>query len=187
MLPSPTPRLGRGLLAFGAVGIVLLATSAVLVLLTVGSLAGASADLDRQRASLVEMVGPASDALRSSATAARNAGSSLKSSAIAARDASTLTTQLADSLDQLAALSNISFLGTQPFAASGQSFGATASKSRALAATLATTADALDTNVVDSASVATDLGTLANQLDALRAELQPSGASSSPPTIGLVG
>jgi hypothetical protein len=185
VLSSPNPRLARGLLAFGLAGIALLATAAVLVVLTVGSLAGASAELDRQRAALTDMVGPAGEALRGSARAASNAGSSLKASATTARDASALTGQLADSLDQLSALSNISFLGTQPFAASGASLSATAARSRTLSATLATTADALETNVSDSASVAADLGRLADQLDALRGELGSSPAPAS--TIGLVG
>src|SRR5690349_6351434 len=98
---APGRTLGRALMAFGGVGLVLLLASALLVVGTLGSLSATAADLGRQRDELAAMVGPASDSLRSSATAARNASTSLTASAAAARDGSALMTQLAASLDQL--------------------------------------------------------------------------------------
>ena len=185
MLQRPSRRVGRGLLAFGIAGIVLLVAAAILVLATVGSLASASAELGREQAALLRMVGPAGEALRSSATAARNAGASLQTSATSARDAADLTTQLAGSLDELSSLSQISFLGTQPFAQAGESFRSTAARSRTLSTNLASTASAIDANVHDADTVATQLDTLADQLDGLRSELATTPAPAS--TIALVG
>jgi len=193
MTPGRTP--GRALLAFGGVGLVLLLASALLVVGTLGSLSATAADLGRQRDELAAMVGPASDSLRSSATAARNASTSLTASAEAARDGSALMTQLAASLDQLGTLSGISILGQQPFANAAASFQDTAAKSRTLAANLATTATSLDTNVADASRVATDLEALATQLDAVQGQLQ--AAPGPPPAwawivldvvaLGLIG
>lgn len=177
-------QLGRGLIAFGGIGLALLAAAAVLLVATLGSLAETSGALGRAQASLVGMVEPAAASLRSSAAAARNAGSSLGASVSAARDAASLTTDLADSLDRLAALSSISFLGTQPFAQSGASFAATAGRARTLSASLGSTADSLTTNATDALTVATSLDELAGQLGDLEAELR--SAPPPPSTAALV-
>jgi hypothetical protein len=192
---TPGRTLGRALLAFGGVGLILLVASALLVVGTLGSLSATAADLGRQRDELAGMVGPASASLRSSAAAARNASASLTASAAAARDGSALMNQLAASLDQLSSLSGFSILGQQPFANAAASFQDTAAKSRSLAANLDTTATSLETNVADAARVATDLETLATQLDAVQGELQ--AAPRPPPAwawivldlvaLGLIG
>jgi len=193
MLPSRSA--GRALLAFGSVGLLLLVAAAILALATLGSLSATASDLARQRDQLAAMVGPASASLRSSATAARNASTSLTQSATAARDGSALMTQLAGSLDQLAALSDLSILGQRPLAAAGDSFRDTAARSRTLSDNLATTATSIDTDVGDSTQVATSLDALATQLESLQADLSRSPAA--PPawtwivldvvTIGLLG
>ena len=173
-------RLGRGLVAFGAVGVVLLLAAAVLVVATLGSLTATAESLSRTQTQLSGMVGPAASSLRSSATAARNAGLSLTASVAAARDAADLTVQLADSLDQLASLSSINILGTQPFAASSASFAQTAARSRSLSTNLSATADAVAANVTDATTVAADLDTLAGQLDALETQVEAAPDPPSP-------
>jgi len=192
---APSPRLGRALLAFGAIGLVLLLVAAALVVATLGSLSSTAATLGSERDRLAAMVAPGSASLRSSATAARNAGTSLGQSATAARDGSALMRQLAASLDQLSTLSSISILGQNPFASAASSFVDTAAKSRTLADNLETAATSLDTNVGDASQVATDLDGLAGQLDTLQADL---AATPSPPppwawlaldvvALGLIG
>ncbi len=177
----PSRQLGRGLVAFGGIGLVLLAAMAILLIATLGGLAETAGTLGRAQTTLVAMVEPAAASLRSSAAAARNAGSSLGASVTAARDAASLTTDLADSLDQLAALSSISILGTQPFAQSGASFAATAGRARTLSASLGSTADALTTNAADAHTVAANLDALADQLGDLEVELR---SAPPPPSTG---
>ena len=189
MRRSRRRRLGRALLAFGAIGLALLVAAGALVLISFGSIGDAATGLERQRTQLVAMLQPASTSLRDAARAAGNAGTSLQSSAAAARDASILTNQLASSLDQLAALSNLDILGTRPFASAGASFGDTAARSRSLSTGLVTTAAALDSNMADSLAVQADLGRLADQLDALRRELGAStaGGSTGSPAGAAIG
>jgi hypothetical protein len=177
-------RLGQGLVAFGVSGLILLGLAGLLIVSTVGSLAETASALGKAQTGLVGMVEPAAASLRSSAAAARNAGSSLASSEAAARDAAALTTDLANSLDQLASLSSISFLGTQPFAQASGSFAATAARSRTLSASLTTTADALTTDAADALTVATSLEALAGQLGDL--EVQLRAAPPPPPTAALI-
>jgi hypothetical protein len=178
MRPSRT--LGRAMMAFGAAGLALLLVAAVLLVVTIGSLSAAAANLGSERDQLAAMVGPASASLRSSATAARNASASLGQSATAARDGSALMRQLAASLDQLSALSSISILGQSPFASAAASFVDTAAKSRTLADNLESAATALDTNVADAGQVATSLDGLATQLDSLKTELANTPAAPPP-------
>ena len=189
MRRSRRRRLGRALLAFGATGLALLIAAGALVLVSFSSIGDAATGLERQRTQLVAMLEPASSSLRDAARAAGNAGTSLQSSATAARDASVLTTQLAGSLDQLAALSNLDILGTRPFASAASSFTDTAGRSRSLAAGLVTTAAALDSNMADSLAVQADLGRLADQLDALRSDLGAgsAGANAGSPAAAAIG
>jgi drug/metabolite transporter (DMT)-like permease len=51
-------RLGRGLVAFGGIGLALLLATAVLALVTIGSIGDAATGLERQRTSLVGMLEP---------------------------------------------------------------------------------------------------------------------------------
>ncbi|HEX8025970.1 MAG TPA: hypothetical protein VF484_07185 [Candidatus Limnocylindrales bacterium] len=192
---APSRSAGQALLAFGAVGLVLLLAAAILAVATLGSLSATTADLARGRDQLMAMIAPASASLRSSAAAARNASTSLTQSATAARDGSALMTQLAGSLDQMATLSDLSILGQQPFASAGASFRDTAAKSRTLSTSLETTATSIDTNVRDTAQVSTSLDALASQLDALQADLSTAPATPAAWTwvaldvvvIGLLG
>lgn len=172
-------RVGRLLIAFGGIGLVLLATTAILVAVTLGSVGDAATGLERQRAQLVAMIKPTSSALRDAAAASQHAGASLTSSAAAARDGSTLTSQLADAMDQLNALSTLDILGTRPFASIGSSFGDLATRSRTLSTSLGQTADSLDADVADSATVGSDLGRLADQLDQLESGID--GTATGPP------
>jgi hypothetical protein len=171
-------RTGRFLVAFGAIGLVLLAATAILVAVTLGGVGDAATGLERQRAQLVAMIRPTSASLRDAAAASQHAGASLTSSAAAARDGATLTTQLGDAMEQLNALSTLDILGTQPFASIGSSFGDLATRSRTLSTSLGRTADSLDADVADSATVSSDLGRLADQLDQLERGIDGTGTGS---------
>jgi methyl-accepting chemotaxis protein len=172
-------RLGRGLVAFGAIGLALILATGVLAIVTLGSIGDAATGLERQRTELVQMLDPAATSIRDAATSATHAGASLTESAKAAQDGASLTTQLAASMEQLNSLSNLDILGQRPFAGIGSSFGDLAVRSRTLSASLTTTADALSADITDTAAVGRDLNRLAGQLDELRASAGASGPSAA--------
>jgi hypothetical protein len=169
-------RLGLGLIAFGASGLALAFIAALLVLGTLGAVGAAATGFERQRAELLAMVEPAASALSDAADSASRAGSSLTAASDASRRAADLSGRLATSFDSLAGLGSVDILGARPFAGFTSQFGDVATQSRALASDLASTADALSTNVADSESVATDLRSLADRLRQLETTVQGSGA-----------
>lgn len=164
----PADRRGTALVAFGVAGLVLLGACLAAVVAAVVPLADTAAVLEQQRTEAVALIGPAASALESTASSAENAGTSLGSSVAAAREAAVVTGQLADALQGLAAFSS--------------AFGDTASRSRALSDDLATTANALAQNQLDSASTAASLRALADRLQQLGRTL---GAADSPPPSAL--
>jgi hypothetical protein len=171
-------RIGAGLIAFGVVGLALIALVVALVLGPLGSLGDAAGGFDRQRAQLLELLEPATQTLDHAGTSAANAGVSLGQAAVAARDAAGLTLQLADAADKLAQLGSVDVLGTRPFSDAAGSFAELATRSRTLSTNLMTTADSVTSNVSDTAGAASDLHTLARQLDGLRSSLGPTGGTS---------
>lgn len=176
----PRRRLGTALIAFGAVGLALLVTLAILVGLSLDGLGRAAADLEGQRAEAVAMLEPAAAALDQAATSAANAGASLTSAAGAARRAGDLMTRLASSFDGLATLGSFDLFGTRPFGALSGEFALVAGEARLLATDLGTTAASLDANVADSATVAASLRALADQLERLRDSVGGSAATDAP-------
>lgn len=172
-------RLGLTLAAFGLVGLLLTAAAAVLVVGSLGALAGVAASLDRQRAELVDLIDPAAAALNRSADSAANASTSLTASAAAAEDAAALTAQLAASMDAMSQAASIQVFGTQPFGAAAASLAQVAASSRTLSEDLHTTATAIAANVTDSAGVAADLRDLARQLEAIGRSTSATGSAST--------
>ena len=179
-------RIAYGLLGFGLSGLVLLVAATFLVLGSLGAVHDAATGFERQRAELVALLGPASDALDGAATSVTNAGGSLASSADAAEQAATFTSRLAASFEGLAALGSFELFGSRPFAGLADEFTSVGVDARTLSADLLSTASALRVNVTDTASVAADLRTLATRLDALEASLGTStGADLGSATVAL--
>ncbi|MEA2674124.1 MAG: hypothetical protein QOI92_1316 [Chloroflexota bacterium] len=170
-------RLGVGLVVFGATGLLLVIAGAALVLSALGSLGDAASGFERQRTQAVAMLGPASAALSHAATSATNASASLTETSAAADQAAQLTTRLANSFDGLAALGSFDILGSHPFGQVSSQFAGVASDARTLSTNLSSAAARMRTNVADSAAVATDLQSLAGQLDQLRASLDESASA----------
>jgi len=169
-------RLGYGLVAFGASGLVLALIAAVLVLATFGAVGDAASGFERQRTELLSMVEPAASALTDAADSASHAGASLTEASDASRRAADLTGRLATSFDGLAGLGSVDILGSRPFAGFSSQFTDVAAQSRTLATDLNSTADALTTNVTDSEAVASDLRSLADRLRQLETTVQGSGS-----------
>lgn len=184
-------RLGMGLIAFGVAGLVLIGSAGMLVFASLSAVGDAATGLQAQRNQLISMLGPASAALERAAASASNAGTSLAKTRDAATQAATLMTRLSDSFESLASLGSFDILGARPFAGLSGQFTQVATDSRSLSADLSSTAASMDTNITDSAAVAADLRTLADQLSTLNASLgaspdgtTPSAGSASLP-IGL--
>jgi hypothetical protein len=167
-------RLGFGLIAFGATGLVLSVLAGVLVLASLGGIGDAATSFERQRTELLSMVEPAASALSNAADSASNAGGSLTAASDASRRAAALSARLATSFEGLAGLGALDIFGTHPFAGVTAGFTEVATESRALAVDLNSTADSLATNVADSQSVATDLRTLADRLRQLGTTIRPA-------------
>ena len=163
-------RLGSALVGFGVVGLALLGACIVAATLALAPLLSSAQALEQQRTAAADLIGPAADALDSTATSAEHAGTSLGQSVTAARDAATVTGQLADALGGLAAFSS--------------AFSDTANNSRALSDDLSRTADSLAQNQTDSATAAAQLRDLADRLRQLGERLGPA---SGPPTDNLAG
>lgn len=178
MTAWPRRRLGTALIGFGAVGLALLLTLGVLVSLSLDGLGRAATDIARQRDEAIAMLEPAALAMDEAATSAANAGSSLTTAAVSARRGADLMNRLAESFDGLALLGSFEVFGARPFGGLTGQFTGVAADARALSADLTTTAGALDANVADSATVATDLRALADQLDRLRESV--SGSEAAP-------
>jgi hypothetical protein len=171
-------RLGLGLIAFGAIGLLLIASAGALVLASLSAVGDAATGFERQRTEIVGMLGPASAALERAASSASNAGTSLAKTRDSAAQAATLMTRLSESFDSLAGLGSFELLGARPFAAISGQFSKVATESRTLSTDLTTAAAAMDSNITDSASVAADLQVLADQLSALEASLGTTPGSA---------
>jgi len=172
-------RLGLGLLAFGISGLVLVLLAAVLVLGSLAAVDTAASGFERQRAELVAMIEPAASSLSDAATSASNAGSSLTTASDASRRAADLTARLATSFEGMAGLGSFEVFGTRPFAGVASQFSDVATQSRTLSSELTATADALSTNVADSAAVAADLRDLADRLRQLEAGTGGAGGADA--------
>jgi hypothetical protein len=172
-------RIGIALLAFGLSGVGLVLIAAVLLVGSLSALRDAATGFERQRAEVIAMLGPASDALSKAATSASNAGTSLTQTSAAADRAASLTSRLADSFDGLAALGSFEVFGTRPFGDVAGQFSAVGGEARALSTDLTSSASAMRTNVADSAAVAADLRTLSTQLSQLEASLGAGDGASA--------
>jgi hypothetical protein len=176
--------------AFGASGLVLVFAAGALVLGSLAAVGDAASGFERQRAEAVAMLRPASEALDHAARSASNASASLSETSAAADQAAALTTRLAAAFDGLASLSSFEILSSRPFGQVAGQFSAVAGDARTLSIDLSSAAARMRTNVTDSEAVATDLRSLADQLDRLRAslgdtEVTGGAANAGPPSTSL--
>jgi hypothetical protein len=168
----PTRRLGWALIAYGAVGIVLLIIVAVVAF-------DAAARAER-------LVGSANTTLESAATTAdaaadafTGADESLNRGAASAADAATLSREASGTLRSLSAAMELSIFGAQPLLPLADDFAATADQAASLADQLDGVGTALSDTQIDITLVGQQMRDLADDLTAL----SPSGgpAASMPP------
>jgi hypothetical protein len=155
-----------GLVAYGIVGILLLAVTFVA--------GGAGVDrVERLTASLSGTLDVAANAARTSATAMTNLEAGVAQGVSGARDASQLADQASATSAQLAAAMRISLFGTQPLLPLAASFEQLSGQLDSLSTNLDNIGGALDTS-------GTDLGSVQRQMDRLATRLEeivvPNGA-----------
>lgn len=161
---SPTRRrIGAALTAYGAIGIVLLGTAAILV---AGLLDGGRGPLglEAERRQLIELLDATGRALRDAETATRDADDSLAATAVAAASGARFSADLGTTLRGLAASLRISILGNQPFAGAADDFDRVAGQASGVAADLDAAAASLRLG-------AEDMHVLADDLADMRAEV----------------
>jgi len=167
MLGLPARRLGRGLVWFGVVGLVL---AAVMMVAWLGGLV-AMRDLDERleadrQATAISLVQTAA-LMGSSATTLEDASTSLGSVQEALDDAARLLDRLATSTGELAEALNVTILGQQPFAGTSQSFEDVSGDLDVLATRSETLATEVETFHPDLEVVAADLRTVETAIRAL--------------------
>ncbi len=164
---SQRRRLAAGLVAYGVVGILLLAVS---VPLFVGPL-GALGRVAGQQGEAVRWLDLTGQSLEDAGRGSSNAGASLASAAGAARNAASLAQELSASMAALRDASSQTILGAQPFGGLTGEFGRVASRASDVAASMQSLAGMLDRDTTDFASIAGDATSLRVQVDQLRGSL----------------
>jgi hypothetical protein len=164
-------RLGMGLLAYGAIGLLLLLLTMVLVSGSLGAIIDLGATIDRQRGALIASLDATNTSLGDVDRATADVGENVVTGAAAARDAAALTTDLAGAMDSLQQASGVSVLGTKPFAELGDRFGEVGTRSRALSTSLQALATTMDRDVTDIATVRVSLAAARTEVANLRSLL----------------
>jgi methyl-accepting chemotaxis protein len=167
VLGLPARRLGRGLVWFGLVGLIL---ALVMMVAWLGGLV-AMRDLDERleadrEATAISLV-QAAALMGSSATTLEDASASLGSIQEALDDAARLLDRLATSTGDLADALNVTILGQQPFAGTSQSFEDVSEDLDILATRSETLATEVETIHPDLEVVAADMRTVETAIRAL--------------------
>ncbi len=173
-------QLGSLLVAFGAVGIVLVVAAFVMLVVagpSIDQLGGVSDRAGPTRQALAD----ASRTLDDLSTSARSLGQTLTSSSTSLHDASAASTSLADALSAVAAALDVQVLGSRPFAGAGERLSAAAVQVRLVADDLTSLSDRLSDHSGDAGRIADDAATLRTRVDAIDATL------AGPPGLGLAG
>lgn len=155
---------GAGLALYGALGLTLILLLLALVVAPRGGGDG-PLGLDAQRRQLLGVVDVSSDTLRDAETAARGVDVTLLSTGGAAASAGTFMGELATTMRGLATSLRITILGSQPFAGPADDFERVAAQAATVAADLDLAASSIRLG-------AADMVALADQIAAVRAEVQ---------------
>jgi hypothetical protein len=170
---------GSLLVAYGIAGLLLVAGGGILVASSVARLDGLAATLETQREVLVRSLDATGTFLRDARSGTGNVQTSLVATTDSARQTATLTRGLASAMEQLAAASGISILGSQPFAGLGDTFAGVARQASEMGASLDATAASLAVNGSDLQQVREDLGAVQTEIDELRRQVAGAAIDAS--------
>ena len=168
-------QLSAGLVAYGAVGLLLFVVSLPVI---VGPLASLGR-IATQRGDAVRWLDITGQGLDDVGRGSANAGTSLASATTAARNAALLAQELSASMASLRDASGLSILGSQPLAGLTDGFDRVAGRARDLSSSMTSLAASLEQNTGDFAAVATDTAALREQVSSLRDALAAPGAAAA--------
>lgn len=171
--------LGAALVAYGAVGLILVAIGGSLATGSLGNVDQIGAIIDSQRQALVRSLDASATFLADARRGSANVQTSLSSTVTSARQSADVGRSLASAMDQLAAASAVSILGNQPFGGLTAPLADVARHAGALADSLDATAGSLQQNSADLASISTDLSSIEGEVARLRSELSASDGLAS--------
>jgi hypothetical protein len=155
---------GVGLALYGALSLILILILLALVIAPPRDGDDGLLGLDAQRRQLLGVIDASATAIENAETAARGVDDTLLSTGSAAASAAVLMNELATTMRELAASLRISILGSQPFAGPADQFDLVAGQAGRVAADLDLAAASIRLG-------AADMVALADQLDALNAEV----------------
>ena len=168
-------QLSAGLVAYGAVGLLLFVVSLPVI---VGPLASLG-KIATQRGDAVRWLDLTGQGLDDVGRGSANAGTSLASATTAARNAALLAQELSASMTSLRDASGLSILGSQPLAGLTDGFDRVAGRARDLSSSMTSLAASLEQNTGDFAAVATDTAALREQVSSLRDALAAPGTAGA--------
>jgi hypothetical protein len=174
LAPPPNPadrrRAGVALTVYGAAGLVLLGLAMAFVL---GAFDGdrGPLGLDAQRRGLSDLLDASGVAVGDAEAAARDADAAMSSTASAAGDGSRFVGDLGVTLHNLAVTLRLSILGSQPFAAPADDFERVAAQAGGVAADLDAAAAAIRLGSEDMGSLANDLAAMRTNIERVKSNL----------------
>jgi hypothetical protein len=170
-------RLGLGLIAYGAGGLLLFAVGLFAVLSS--PLPG---ELDRSLANLsatTDSMGRAEAVVADAARTARSAAKALASTSTSSRSAAAMMAGLAATLRETGTSLRVDIFGSRPFASVADSFDRTAQQADGVATDLQTTATNVDEVARELDSTTTELDQLGSTLAAVPAGAVATGGDAS--------
>ncbi len=164
-------QLGAGLIAYGAVGVLLFVLSVPFILGPVASLGRVAS----QRGEMIHWLDLTGQGLDHVGRGGADAAASLTAAAAAARNAASLAAELSGSMASLRDASSLSILGSQPLAGLTDSFDRVAARADDLSSSMTSLAGSLDRDTSDFATVAADAAALRAQVGSVRDALAAPG------------
>jgi hypothetical protein len=164
-------RLGRGLVAYGVIGLVALVVVGIGLGIAVVRARDVLDRIEQQRVAVVRLLDATSLLLGTTASSVDRLGTTLSSTEEAVRRGAELTRTLSTAGTTMADLAAVDILGLQPFAGAAVPFGTLSEQATSLAVSLDSTAVALDTNRVDLATLVEDLRGISADLEDIEASI----------------
>jgi hypothetical protein len=175
---SPRTRLiAVGLIAYGLIGLIVLAVVGTGVVGVLDRVQGLSTAFEQQRRSLTRALDTASITLGNAAETISGIDASLAKAELAVADAATLSNDVSFTMTELANALNVDILGSQPFAGVSGGFTRASTQLSALSIELTGTAGALGSNAEDAQAVGADLVRLQAAVDDLRDGIRDAPAT----------
>lgn len=159
--------IGLALIAYGLVGVGLLAVLGTALAAPIRDLGSISTSVENQRTAALDALRSASATVRAAADGVDGMDTSLGDAKAAIDRSSSIATNVAASMTQLADSMGLTIFGVQPLIGLQPGFSQNAAQLMLLAQDLGTIGQALDANRDDALAVATSLDALGTSLDEL--------------------